>query len=631
MNHAAPYILPPALPMWQWSEKHINLSMRQPTARRGMYQTDPTPYVRGIMDALQDPANHTCTIMKGAQTGLTLMAYCAMCYWICEDPDPILLVMPNADLGRSASETRLQPLIEDSARVAEEKTDDSDDFKKLSYVLRRCTLDILGSNSPANLASRPARYLVLDETDKYPEATKKEARSIKLAIERTKTYEEFRKIVEISTPTNIKGYIYQSCMRADQRKYYVPCAECGEMQTLEWEQVRFDSDVSIADAAASAYYECNKCGAHWSDLDKEIAVGKGEWRATSDSHDVGHVSFILPAFYAPWVKWADAVTEFLSTKDYAPDFQNFVNSTLAEPWTEPPKKSLAQSRIWEIRDENPYDRGVVPTDNECELVATVDIQAAHLVYAVWAMDLKNQWLIDHGQLAVLEDIDKVILQARYRDMADNELRVKAAFLDTGYDTMNAYKYCLRFPSVLPIKGERGRFTKQSEPLKPSKIESFPGGKMFGGRRCLKLLHIHPSFFKDELARAVAGEDEDGVNIWFHKAIDQDYVMQVTGEVLKEGKADKFGQTELYWEKIRTNDQFDLAQYGFAIRHMAHNTLLNLDRPSDAPEVEEKEPPKENECLRCGKEMKRQGDYLRCECGNAVNTVRTFKEDGWDDE
>ncbi len=77
--------------------------------------------------------------------------------------------MPTETLGKSASTTRLQPLFEDSPRVAQELTGNPDDFKKLEYILKRGLVNIVGSNSPANLASRPAKYLILDETDKYPD------------------------------------------------------------------------------------------------------------------------------------------------------------------------------------------------------------------------------------------------------------------------------------------------------------------------------------------------------------------------------------------------------------------------------------------------------------------------------
>ena len=56
------------------------------------------------------------------------------------------------------------------------------------FRLDRMSLYFAGSNSPAALASKPVRYLFLDETDKYPLFSGREASPIKLARERTRTF-----------------------------------------------------------------------------------------------------------------------------------------------------------------------------------------------------------------------------------------------------------------------------------------------------------------------------------------------------------------------------------------------------------------------------------------------------------
>jgi len=586
MSYGDPFRPIPDLSIWEWAERNVNLSARYPSKRRGMYRAGVAPYVKGIFDAIQDDRINTITIEKGAQTGITLLSHVCLCYWIREDPDPVLIVYPNSDLGRSVSESRIQPLIEDSPYVSQELTEERDDFKKLEYVLRRCTVNITGSNSPANLSSRPARRLILDETDKYPEQSGAEARPINLAVERTSTYEELRKILEISTPTTEEGYIHQSYMRADQRKFYVPCPYCGEYHVMAFPNVRFDSDLDIEEAAKSAMYHCPNpaCEKGWSQMEVRRAVGFGEWRATAKSHDATHVSFHLPKFYAQWVTWTSVVNNFLSSKDNPAELQNFVNSTLAEPWKEPPKKSVAQSAIYEIRDRNVYERGTIPTDGKFMLVVTTDIQAAHVVYTVWALDPWNHWLVDHGFLATMDDVD--ILRANdYVKQGGEIVHIQLGFMDTGYNTTAAYLACLeRRGFLIPIKGEKGLLTRMDDPVKPSKIESFPGGKLFGGQQSLTLLHLHPTIFKNQMARAIDGEGD--VTIHFHKDIDKGFVKQMTGEVLKETKPDKFGNVQDFWSKVGVNDFFDCGQYSFAFRHVLQNDLRAIRAGVEAAEKAE---------------------------------------------
>jgi len=586
------YALPPERPMWQWCEDHIVLGARQPTAYKGPYSTDLNAYVRGVFDALQDTNVHTVTIKKGAQTGLSLVLHCALGYWICEDPDPMLLVMPNSAIGQSVSETRIQPIIEDSPRIAREMTGDPDDFKKMQYQLKQCVLNIVGSNSAANLATRPVRFLLLDEVDKFPEQTGKEARAVHLAIERTKTFEMFRKIIENSTPTTPSGHITVSYDRSDKRRYFVPCPKCGVMQVLEWERIKFDSKADPAIAARDAYYQCenDKCGHHWTDGEKEEAVERGEWRSTATSHDPGHVGFHLPSFYAPWVKWSDVVTNFLESKDVAADLQNFVNSTLGEEWTPPPVESIGAELILRRQAARDYRQATVPTEDPVMLGAMVDVQKQYLVYSVWALGYSDQYLIDHGQLPGPEAITDDLLKRTYFDAAGKEYSVPYALCDAAYRTTEIYTACLADRRIVPIVGLHGVDFKPSEFIIPREVKSFPGGKMFGGRQKLTLVHIHPSEFKDQFARAL--NDKGTVSVWFHNGIirDENYIKQLCGEVKQETKPDRFGQVGTFWEKVGPNDYFDTAQYSFAYRHMMTNQLAAL-RPKGAAKAE---PVKESE-------------------------------------
>jgi len=582
INIETPYIQPPRLPLWEWVEQNIVLSLRQPVARGsyGYYRTDMVPYARGIFDALEDPSLTRVTVVKGAQLGLTLLGYCWVCYCISQDPDPVLIVMPNADIARSKSQQNMMPLIEDSPTVAAQLTTDPDDFKKSEYILRRCAVNWIGANSPANLASRASRYLLLDETEKYPVNVKDEAGAVWLALERAKTFEDFMKVLETSTPVAEHGHISQSYLEGDRRQYNVPCARCGKPFVIDFKRdFKFNTKVKskrVDEIARDAFIECPSCNKKLNDDDKERMVDDGKWVAEAKTIDPKHATFKLPSWYAKWVTIAQVVQNFLQSKDDPSRLQNFVNSTCGDWWREPPKKEISLAAIRDRQTKHVYAQGVVPTSDDCVLLGTTDIQQSHLVFHVYALTLRAHYLIDNGYLAVIDDIDEQLMQRSYIDDAGRELFVTKVLLDTGYDTMKAYEYALRHPYIMPIKGEKGSKTRQTKPVAPSRIESFPNGKLFGGKRSLTLFHIHPHFFKDQLSSAINSSGE--VGIFFHKGIDSEFMKQMTGEVLKETKPDKYGKTELYWEVVRRpQDDFDCGQYSFAARHLAQNTLMKLDR------------------------------------------------------
>jgi len=120
------------------------------------------------MDAFIVPFVEEITVMAASQVGKTEAMYNMLGYIIDQDPGPTLIVLPRENDAKSISYKRVLPMIEDSAVLRSHLPKIMDDITKLEYSLDRMILYFAGSNSPADLASRPIRYLFLDEVDKYP-------------------------------------------------------------------------------------------------------------------------------------------------------------------------------------------------------------------------------------------------------------------------------------------------------------------------------------------------------------------------------------------------------------------------------------------------------------------------------
>jgi len=207
------------------------------SAEPGQWRTDRTPYLRGIMDAFTNPLIEKITLEMSTQIGKTEAMLNMLGYAIDQDPGPTLFVYPREPDAKTASVTRIKPMIELSPDLNSHRTQDSDDLTKLQMRLDRMYVYFAGANSPAALSQKPVRYLFLDETDKYPKFSGEEADPIKLATERTRTFWN-RKIINCSTPTTSSGYIHREYERSDQRRYYVPCPYCGGYQVLVKDQIK---------------------------------------------------------------------------------------------------------------------------------------------------------------------------------------------------------------------------------------------------------------------------------------------------------------------------------------------------------------------------------------------------------
>ena len=158
--------------VWEWAEDEIVLTRAQ-TETPGPYSTLLTPYVREPLECFSDSRISDLALCFGSQTSKTTTIMIGTAWRLVNDPVPTIWVMPSESLARSFSENRWQPMVRDCGKLASLKPSNVHRFKNLEQQFRDCTLTFIGSNSPSNLASRPAGLLIMDETDKMAEASEK--------------------------------------------------------------------------------------------------------------------------------------------------------------------------------------------------------------------------------------------------------------------------------------------------------------------------------------------------------------------------------------------------------------------------------------------------------------------------
>lgn len=163
---------PPILTVSQWADRYRKLSAES-AAEPGQWNTDRAPYQREILDAVNDPACEEVVIMSSAQVGKTELILNTIGYYVDYDPAPILVVQPTLDMAQAFSKDRLAPMIRDTPALTD-KVKDSKSRDSGNTILHKKFpgghITMAGANSPASLASRPIRIVLMDETDRYPPA-----------------------------------------------------------------------------------------------------------------------------------------------------------------------------------------------------------------------------------------------------------------------------------------------------------------------------------------------------------------------------------------------------------------------------------------------------------------------------
>ena len=184
-KEALSYLQPPEdIAVSEWAEKYRVLDSRA-SAIPGPWRNDKTPYLIGIMDELLNYETEEIAFAKCTQLGGTEALLNMLGYLIQQDPSPAMVVYPSDVLAERTVTKRIRPMIDASPTLRARFN--ANESSKLELIFDGMFLSLVGSNSPANLSSQPIKYLFLDEVDKFPGASKKEADPISLARERTKT------------------------------------------------------------------------------------------------------------------------------------------------------------------------------------------------------------------------------------------------------------------------------------------------------------------------------------------------------------------------------------------------------------------------------------------------------------
>ena len=576
-KEALKFLKPPEdITVSEWADKYRILDAKT-SAMPGPWRTEQTPYLKGIMDEFNNYETEEIVYIKPTQVGGTECLQNMAGYIIQQDPAPTMIVYPTDKLAESISENRLQPMIKAAPTLKKRFLEN--ESSKLELQFDGMYLTLAGSNSPSSLASKAIRFLFLDEVDKYPGASKKEADPISLARERTKTFHN-RKIFITSTPTLKTGHIWKAKEDADiEKHFFVPCPHCGEYIEFKWKQVHFPKEegMSLADRAEFASYVCQECGCVITDQDKPDMLRLGEWRTVKQNTKfVRKVAFWMNTLYSPFVRFSEVVKEFLKSKDDPEQLQNFVNSWLAEPWEDTKLKTNADL-VMERQTE--YEELVVP-DWAKMLTGGVDVQENCLYWTIraWGSYLTSQ-NIAHGQAFSFQEVERV-MNLEYQMPDGTPMVVALALIDSGYNADIVYDFCVSNSDwALPSKGSSNPMLSHYKMSTVNKTDS----RAFG----MNLVLVDTGKYKDMIAGRM--KKKNGSGSWMvYAGCDREYAEQVTAEHKVNVKMGN-GKVKQEWQ-LKTshadNHYLDCEVYALAAADALGVRSLYLNDVKEEPQVKQ---------------------------------------------
>ncbi len=460
---------PPRRTVAEWAEASRYLSA-EASAEPGRWRNSRAPHLVKIMECLSplDPCEAVVGMLS-SQIGKTECVLNFVGYIIDEDPGPILAIQPNVTpMGEAFSKDRIVPMLRDSPSLREKCGDPKARDSGQTITHKQFPgghLTIAGANSPAGLASRPIRYFLGDEIDRW-EVTK-EGSALSLARKRLLTYRAVGRSKEllVSSPT-LAGFgihaEYAACN--EQWELHLRCPDCGATQRPQLRHFLWPSG-----EPGAVSYVCAACGvAHPASQEARIKA-RAEWVRVKEcaAHDRRRVGFWANQWASPFASWADTVREFLDAGKDAGKLQAVVNTAFAEPWEDEAEKADGGALL--ARRES-YIASALP-DDILLLTAGVDVQDDRLECEIvgWraasADEPPESWGVEYhvlpgdpAQPQVWAELD-LLLSETWRTESRRELRVQMACVDSGgHHTQQVYAWCAKRTGrhIYAIKGGAGK-------------------------------------------------------------------------------------------------------------------------------------------------------------------------------
>lgn len=551
---------PERLSVSDWADRYRILPTSG-AAEAGQWRTARTPYLKTIMDCLSsDHPARRIVFMKSVQIGASEALLNAVGHFIATERAPLLIVQPSHEMAQRFSQQRLAPMIADcpqlSALIKPARSRDSGNTQ-FSKEWPGGIVILAGANSPASLRSMPARYVFLDEVDSYASDLGGEGDPVSLAEARSTAFPG-RKLFMISTPTiNSLSRIQKEYEASDQRRYFVPCPECNEFQTLDWEHLHWTPG-----NPQQAAYTCIHCGTLIDERHKTRMLKAGQWRAKYPERETA--GFHLNALYTSpglGLSWKELAALWESVQTDPNAQRAFINLRLGMA-TSDPDEQVDEADLQQRALASTYRVRELPPE-VLFITVGVDVQKDRLaIVAIGHSPNGRLWVLDHCELRgdptkpeLWRDLDGYLNQP-----FENESRtvpLSAIAIDSGYlpDDVLAYVRA-RKGRVIGVKGSSFK-GKPIIAAKPSKVDITRAGRT--QKAGAEIWFVGGDSAKQWLFTRLAHDrelpNEDRL-IQFPIDLDQSFYSQLTAEV--------YDKRHNRWTKIRPrNEALDCVMYAIA--------------------------------------------------------------------
>ena len=160
--------------VWAWAEHHIESIPYSPIP--GRFRVLHSPMLKEVMQEMVNPRTRLVSIIAAVQSSKSTAIEVALCYIISNLPGPTLWLDQNDDDAKDQAEGRLRKLFDSCQPVKALYPADKYKMRNTTiHFANGMTLWVEGAYNKSNLQRRSIRWLIGDETWRWPQGHMAEA------------------------------------------------------------------------------------------------------------------------------------------------------------------------------------------------------------------------------------------------------------------------------------------------------------------------------------------------------------------------------------------------------------------------------------------------------------------------
>lgn len=530
-----------------WIERHVTLPH---SARSVQFDRESAPWLNPIIEAISNDAIKQVCVRAPTGGAKTTLLEVITPYIIAQAPGPMLITGQTDETAKEWAETRLIPVLEKCAPVADLFPANRHDKRKTTIIFPHMPLLVGGANM-SNLQEKSMRYCWGDEVWQWKRGMVGEMKK--------RHHDRWNRKTVLVTQGWDEGHdMDEEFHNGENLVYGFTCPDCGQWQKYLFDQIKYtetrtgEGDLDAGAIEQSVYYQCSGCERRFADTSAErrTLAAAASYQSEGNNHLSGHVSFTYPAYAVWWIPWAAMVIEWTKANDQKKNgnlepLKQFVQKRKAEVWkrqNDAPVISLAASdyRKGEYADGQTWE-------GELYRFMTIDRQRDHFWVAVraWKADGSSR-LLWEGKVLTVETARQLQERLNVRDAM--------TFQDAQHFTGYVYDDCAKYGwTALHGSGYAGfeHHPRNGKVIRrfysPVKQANAPSGGL------INYIFWSNEGVKDELTKLRAA----GKPRWEHPAdVSQDWLYQINSEVKKDVVNKNDGQTSMRYVKFRANHLWD---------------------------------------------------------------------------